>query len=123
MTMDTALNINKTLALRFKSFVNNNNELIIIPRINLYISLNDVNTNKDFMKKILHWCTWKGASNHWDNKGSPSVIQYINWMLGTSFNKDEIDLIYTALGNGVNEPLTDKFIDSGYDINILMEAI
>ena len=34
-----------------------------------------------------------------------------------------MDIIYTKLGNDVNRPLCEKFIDSGYDMNILISKL
>ena len=38
-----------------------------------------------------------------------------------SFNRDDFDLIYTELGNATNPELTEKFIDSDYDLKVLEE--
>ena len=46
-----------------------------------------------------------------------------NEALGTKFNDDEIAYIYTYLGNGCNKPIAIKFIESGYDLNILKQLI
>ena len=118
-TAEVQLMINKTLACGFKTFINNLNELIIIPKINLYFRLEDVKTQEDFESKILKWCTQKAASNHWNKYWSPKIIKYINYMLGTQFINDEIDLIYCKLGNGINHELTMKFIESNFDLSIL----
>ena len=44
---------------------------------------------------------------------------YFNKALGTSFSREDMMLIYNCLGNGVNRELTVKFIESGYDMNLL----
>ena len=46
-----------------------------------------------------------------------------NKTLGTKFNIDEITYIYTYLGNGCNKPIAIKFIESGYDIDVLKQLI
>lgn len=43
----------------------------------------------------------------------------INKYLGTNFNTDDWNLIYTKLGNNINRPLTERFVASGYDLNVL----
>jgi len=43
----------------------------------------------------------------------------INAFLGTNFNADDMAIIYTELGNGVNRGLCEQFINSGYDISVL----
>ena len=50
-------------------------------------------------------------------------ISAFNEALGTKFNDDEIEYIYTYLGNGCNKPIAIKFIESGYDLNILKQLI
>ena len=40
---------------------------------------------------------------------------------GDMFNEEDFLLIYDRLGNGINEPLTEDFIDSEFDIDILKE--
>ena len=34
-----------------------------------------------------------------------------------------MDIIYTKLGNDVNRPLCEKFVDIGYDMNILISKL
>lgn len=50
-------------------------------------------------------------------------ISAFNKALGTKFNADEIAYIYTYLGNGCNKPIAIKFIESGYDLNVLKQLI
>ena len=50
-------------------------------------------------------------------------ISAFNEALGTKFNADEIAYIYTYLGNGCNKPIAIKFIESGYDLNVLKRLI
>ena len=51
------------------------------------------------------------------------MIDGINRYLGTNFNFQDMDIIYTELGNDCNRPLCEKFIDSGYDMNILTSKL
>ena len=39
------------------SFINYNNELILIPKTNLYVGLYNVNTPTDLKFKLLEWCS------------------------------------------------------------------
>jgi hypothetical protein len=50
-------------------------------------------------------------------------ISAFNKALGTKFNIYELEDIYTYLGNGCNKPIAIKFIESGYDLNILKQLI
>ena len=51
------------------------------------------------------------------------MLDGINKYLGTNFDFEDMDIIYTKLGNDVNRPLCEKFVDSGYDMNILISKI
>lgn len=50
-------------------------------------------------------------------------ISAFNKALGTKFTADEIAYIYTYLGNGCNKPIAIKFVESGYDLNVLKRLI
>lgn len=50
-------------------------------------------------------------------------ISAFNKALGTKFNIYELADIYTYLGNGCNKPIAIKFIESGYDLNVLKRLI
>ena len=50
-------------------------------------------------------------------------ISAFNKALGTKFNIYELEDIYTYLGNGCNKPIAIKFIESGYDLNVLKQLI
>lgn len=48
----------KELMSLFKgSFINEINELILVPETNLYFKLNDAKTRKDLIYKIIAWCS------------------------------------------------------------------
>lgn len=100
-----------------KCFINNNYELIIEPKNNIYFLLEDVNTELDLKCKVLAWLSrpsCKGVSNYWQKR----IRTIINEFLGTEFTKDEMEEIYTYLGNDCNRKKTIKFIESNYDLNI-----
>lgn len=109
------------------SFINHNNELILIPKVNLYIRLEDVNTPTELKYKLLEWCSrdcscalrysqnWRNARYHDD------VLARVNKCLGTNFTRDEMELIYERLGNRCNHKLTMKFVSGGYDMKLLEE--
>lgn len=115
--------INKTLTYGYAnglhSFVNENNELIVIPSINAYFRLEDVKTELDFKCKVLNWLSYYASSNHWNRYWSRKIMKYINYILETNFTKEDLDLIYCRLGNNVHPALTIKFIENNYDMNVL----
>ncbi|MBY5033881.1 hypothetical protein K6V78_02135 [Streptococcus gallolyticus] len=54
---------------------------------------------------------------------SPTILdafkRSLNHYLGTLFSDEDIALIYQRLGNGINPELTFRFIDSGFDMEVL----
>ena len=103
-----------------KAFINRRNELILVPTKNIYFSLNSVESKRDITLKIFHWLSrpaHKGVGSYWENR----IRSIINNYLQTDFNRDDFDLIYTELGNAINTELTEKFIDSDYDLKVLDE--
>lgn len=101
-----------------KAFVNYNNELIIEPNNNIYFRLEDVHSELDLRCKVVAWLSrpsCKGISNYWQKR----IRAIFNDFLGTNFNKDELDRVYTYLGNDCNRKLSIKFIESGCDLSVL----
>lgn len=102
------------------AFVNMHNELILIPKANTYIMLNQVRDERDFKAAVLEDCTrnaFKGRSRKlWDEH-----LDGINKLLDTKFTRDDMELIYTYLGNGIQHDLCLRFVASGYDLEIIRE--
>lgn len=107
------------------SFINHNNELILIPKTNLYICLRDVNTPTELKYKLLEWCSRDCTfalvySQEWRTiRYQDDVLSKINKCLGTNFTREEMELIYERLGNSCNHKLTEEFVLSGYDMKSL----
>lgn len=108
-----------------KSFINYRNELILIPKTNLYFSLNNVENELDLKYKVLEWCSrdaYKSMPYSTDRRNrmyQDDVRGNINIFLKTNFARNDMELIYSKLGNGVNHELTIKFVQSNYDMKIL----
>lgn len=103
-----------------KVFINQNNELIVVPSWNIYFGLYNVETPLNLKCKVVEFLSrpsHKGVSNYWQRR----VGSIFNEYLGTQFTKKEFDRIYTYLGNGINHNLTIEFVESGYDLNVLPE--
>lgn len=101
-----------------KVFINQRNELILLPSKNIYFSLEDVETKKDITTKIFHWLSrpaCKGVGSYWEKR----IRSIINSYLQTDFSCEDFYLIYTRLGNAINPELTERFIESGYDLEVL----
>lgn len=113
--------VNKACSFGFKTYINNANELIVIPSINSYFRLEDVETELDFKCKILHWLSYDCAPNHWNRYWSPKMIKFINYMLNVDWDKDVLSAIYCRFGNGLNHELCVEFIESGYNLELLKD--
>lgn len=102
-----------------KSFINRSKEIILEPKNNVYFRLVDVRSELDFKCKMFAWVSRpiaKSLNKYW----APRVLKSFNELLGTNFTKDEMYEIYDRLGNDINRKLTIKFIESGYDMTLLM---
>ena len=119
--------INKSLANPYglKCFINNQDELIVSPKLNAYFRLADVETELDFKCKVLEWLSYYVADNHWFglDKERKNIEHFINYILGTNFDHDDFQYIYEELGNRVNHELTINFIENNYDMNLLGKAV
>lgn len=107
------------------SFINNRNEIILIPKTNLYFCLDDVESEFDIKCKLLEWCS-RDASYaipylypKLNEKYHDSVREKINRYLGTNFSVSDMKDIYQVIGNAVNRDLTITFIKSNYNMDVL----
>ncbi|WP_225743349.1 hypothetical protein [Marinilactibacillus sp. Marseille-P9653] len=99
-------------------FINYNLELIVIPRNNIYFRLKDVESKLDLQRKVIEWLS-RGCHTGVSNPVQKKLRNICNDYLGTSFTKEEFDSIYTYLGNGVDSKATIKFIESGFNLNVI----
>lgn len=108
-------------------FINHNLEFIAEPhhRVNSYFRLEDCETEEDVAAKVLEWLSREAyKSLHFNSERRNKEVhayhlQGINAFCGTAFTEDDIDEIYTYLGNRVNHQKTLDFIQSGYDLAVL----
>ncbi len=90
-----------------------------------YFRLVDCYTEFDVQCKVLEWLSraaHKTAPFNSDRKNkefNKFILNGINNYLGTNFTEDDMDIIYTYLGNHCNHKKTVKFILSGYDMAAL----
>lgn len=105
-------------------FINNEDELIISPKLNAYFRLEDVDSELEFKSKVLEWLSFYVADNHWFGYDAErkKIERMINYLLGTHFDHDDYQFIYGELGNRVNHTLTVMFIKNNYDMNLLGKA-
>lgn len=111
-----------------ESFINRLNELILIPKTNLYICLDDVHNETELKYKIIEFCSRDASkampykTERRNKKYQSKVREKINIYLNANFTADDMDLIYTELGNRINHKLTIEFVNNNYDLNILKEG-
>lgn len=112
------------------AIINRNLEFVADPnrRVNSYFRLEDCETREDVTAKLLEWLSREAyKSGHfcveWRNA---QVHKYhldgINRFCGTSFTPEDMNLIYSELGNRVNHQKTLCFVRSGYDMEVLKEG-
>ncbi len=107
------------------SVINHNAEFIAHIRSNTYFILKDCNDELDVKCKILEWLSRPAYKTEpYNSKRSNDqfhkfILNGINQFLKTDFTKDDMELIYTYLGNACNHELTIEFIRNGFDLSIL----
>ncbi len=107
------------------SFINDCMEFIADRRINSYIRLEDVPDELTLKAKVIEYFSRPSFKGEYYRSHSKNQEIYdfhlkgFNKFLGTNFTPDEICDIYCKLGNGVNRPLTLKFIKSGYNLQVV----
>lgn len=107
------------------SFINQNGEFIAHAETNQYFILRDCKTELDVKCKVIEWfsraaCkTWPFDSARRNKQFQRFMLNGVNEFLGTSFTSDEMEQIYTYLGNACNHEKTVRFIESGYDMGML----
>lgn len=117
--------LKKLLGLFPRSYINQNLEVILIPKTNTYFNLEGVGSRRDIIAKLLMWCTRTIAKGQpFRNKKRNDMYREVtkralNYYLGTLFSDEDINLIYQRLGNGINQDLTYSFIDSDFDMEVL----
>lgn len=117
--------LKELLGLFPRSFINAKLEVILIPKTNTYFSLEGVQSRRDIIAKLLMWCSRSIAkgqpfrSETGNNVFRKLAKRSLNHYLGTLLTDEDMALIYQRLGNGINPELTYRFIDSGFDMEVL----
>jgi len=108
------------------SFLNPFGELILSVRGNVYFTAKECATKQDIVCKLLEWCSRpiaKGQpyqSEKRNKEWRESLLIGYNEYLQTNFTQEDMYWVYDRLGNAVNHELTLKFIDSGFDLSLLL---
>lgn len=108
-------------------FLNGQGEFIAHKKANEYFKLVDCETELDVKCKVLEWLSrgaYKAAPFHRELDNTALhifILEGINDFLGARFSAEDIEKIYTLLGNRVNHKKTVRFVESGYDMAVLKE--
>lgn len=107
------------------SFISDNGEFIPEKSGVACFNLADCKTDGEIKCKVLEWCSRAAfKSEPYDTKRANDklhefILDGTNDFLDTGFSEEDIELIYMKLGNCCNRPLCEKFVMSGYDMEIL----
>lgn len=91
---------------------------------NVYFLIENCKTKKDVQCKVLEWWSRDACKAiHGSEKVSEIIQDYIrrgiNEYLRTDFTRDDMCQIYCRLGNAIHHDLTLKFIESGFNMEVL----
>lgn len=106
------------------SFFNDRDEFIAHRYSNTYFIFGSCENEEEVNCKVLEWLSrpaHKGMpySQEWRNKKFRQfMLDGINQYLHTDFSFEDMEIIYTYLGNCCNRKRTLQFIRSGYDMSI-----
>lgn len=109
------------------SFINSNLELILIQKTNSFVNLKLCNDDIDLKARILSSVSRDCFKTSPYNRSKSNIqfhcinLQSLNECLTTKFTKDEIDEIYTKIGNGCNRKLAYEFVKNNYDMRLLYD--
>ena len=121
----------KIMAAFKESFVKCNNdgfEIILDSKSNFFFSLENIDSDCELIRRLISSVSrcykTEPYEKEWRNrKYQTELMTSFNGFLGTNFTEDDFEYIYTYLGNGSNKPIAIKFIESGYDLNVLKQLI
>lgn len=109
------------------AFIYYNGEIIVHKKANSYFILKDCESRLDVQCKVLEWLSrdayksepFQSAAKNL--KFNAFILEGINTFLGTNFTYDDMEEIYTYLGNRCNHQRTLRFIESNYNVSMLKE--
>ena len=107
------------------SFINHNNEIILIPKFNVYTLLDDVETDDDFKVKLCEWfsrdccCALRYSYKKRLDRYYQENTDAFNFICGTNFTVEQMKYIYTYLGNGIKHELAKQFVKNGFDLSVI----
>ena len=112
--------IKQLMSLFQGSFINQNNELILVPRTNLYFRLDDVNTKEDLIYKIIAWCSRDASKSEpfrkqvYNENYRKSVRNALDSFLNVGWTEERWLELYSRYGNGIREKECRKMIENNF---------
>ena len=110
------------------SFLTDCGEIVVHSKANEYFNIQKCADELEVKCKVLEWfsrAAYKTApytQAKKNNEFHDFMRNGINSFLETNFTKEDMAKIYQELGNQVNRDLTIKFINSGYDMSVLIRT-
>lgn len=104
-----------------KAYVTMNFELILVPRTNTYINLNHCSTPDEFKAEVIEGVS-RFAFKAFTKPLCKEHLDGINKLLDTKFTPEDMEYIYTNLGNGINHELCMKYV-APCDMSVGEQAI
>ena len=111
------------------SFINEMDEFVAHPRTNQYFILRDCKTVEAVEAKVLEYLSRSAFksqpySQEWRNRRLHEfMLAGINAFLNTDFSYEDMELIYTYMGSGINHDLMIVFIDHDMSMKWLRNHI
>lgn len=108
-------------------FLNGQGEFIAHEKGNAYFLLTDCDTELDVKCKVLEWLSRDAYKSTPFHRGVQNIkfrrfiFDGICKFLGHDFSFEDMEEIYTHIGNRANHAKTVRFIESGYDLKVLKE--
>jgi hypothetical protein len=112
-----------------KSFINRNGEFIAHKKSNTYMRLDNKETWLDVAVGVVEWfsrAAYKTEPYYSDAANAKFhrfMLDGINKFLGPArpLTHEDMELVYTYLGNGVHHSLAVQFVESDCDMDLLRE--
>lgn len=110
-----------------RSFINSEGEFIAHKYANEYFTLRTCKTELDIKCKVLEWFS-RGAykTEPYRTKAKNDefhrfMLNGINKFLETNFTSNDMNLIYTYLGNAINHGKTVEFVEENYNMSFFRQ--
>lgn len=91
---------------------------------NVYFNAKTCQSKLDVQRKVIEYWSRDAYKTQFAGEEVSEIIQDyirqgINEYLKTDFDRDDMELIYTYLGNGINSKLCEEFIKNKFNLDII----